>query len=241
MAFLREFLRCFILHIHKSTLRVADCLVYLSTMKTAKHIEDTKRWREEHSEEIKAYRRKHYLKLYADPETREKMLARNREWKRLNRPKVTAATKRWIEKNPEAARVSRKKQYDKDREKHYAYTYAYSKRRRKEDVQYRLGIYLRTRLNTALRRQGGNGSGVRNLGCSVAELKARFETLFQSGMSWDNYGFYGWHIDHIRPLCTFDLTDPLQVAEACHYTNLQPLWAGENLRKSKSFTSNVSV
>jgi len=50
-------------------------------------------------------------------------------------------------------------------------------------------------------------------------------------MSWDNYGYRGWHIDHIRPCASFDLTDPEQQRECFHYTNLQPLWWQDNLRK----------
>jgi hypothetical protein len=51
-------------------------------------------------------------------------------------------------------------------------------------------------------------------------------------MSWDNWGTHGWHIDHIIPLSSFDLTDREQFLKACHYTNLQPLWAADNIRKS---------
>jgi hypothetical protein len=50
-------------------------------------------------------------------------------------------------------------------------------------------------------------------------------------MTWDNYGQFGWHIDHIKPLSVFDLTDREQFLEACRYTNLQPMWWKENLSK----------
>ena len=51
-------------------------------------------------------------------------------------------------------------------------------------------------------------------------------------MSWDNYGIHGWHIDHIRPCASFDLTDPEQQRQCFHYPNLQPLWAFDNLSKN---------
>jgi hypothetical protein len=79
------------------------------------------------------------------------------------------------------------------------------------------------------------GSAVRDLGCSIEELKFYLETQFQEGMSWDNYSLNGWHIDHIVPLTYFDLTDRDQLLKACHYTNLQPLWAEDNHRKYNHF------
>jgi DNA/RNA endonuclease G (NUC1) len=51
-------------------------------------------------------------------------------------------------------------------------------------------------------------------------------------MNWENYGKNGWHIDHIIPCASFDLTDPKQQKNCFHYTNLQPLWAADNIRKS---------
>lgn len=75
------------------------------------------------------------------------------------------------------------------------------------------------------------GSAVRDLGYSIQDFKKYIESKFQSGMTWDNHGFYGWHIDHIKPLSNFDLTNREQFLIACHYTNLQPLWACDNLRK----------
>jgi hypothetical protein len=112
------------------------------------------------------------------------------------------------------------------------------KQRIKTDINYRLKYYLRIRLNKAL---GGNyktGSAVKDLGCSVNELKIYLESLFKSGMTWDNHG--EWHIDHKKPLAAFDLTNRLQILEACNYKNLQPLWKKDNLSKSDKYvlTSN---
>lgn len=103
--------------------------------------------------------------------------------------------------------------------------------KKKSDPHFKLRLYLRNRLRLALQGNAKRGSAVRLLGCTVEELKLHLEKQFQPGMAWDNHGLHGWHIDHIKPLIKFDLTDPQQLAEACHFTNLQPLWAKENLSK----------
>jgi hypothetical protein len=69
------------------------------------------------------------------------------------------------------------------------------------------------------------------LGCSVAEARAHIAARFQPGMSWDNWAMDGWHLDHIRPIASFDRTVKGWEFQACHYTNLQPLWALDNLSK----------
>ena len=89
------------------------------------------------------------------------------------------------------------------------------------------------RLHKALKNTFKSGSAVKDLGCSIEYLKAYLEGQFEPGMTWDNWGRRGWHIDHIRPLASFDLTDPEQFKQAVHYTNLQPLWAKDNLKKGK--------
>jgi len=102
------------------------------------------------------------------------------------------------------------------------------------NIQANLSMTLRNRFNKAIDRNWKSGSAVRDLGCSIAEFKVYLESKFEDGMSWDNKGKGGWHIDHIVPLSAFDLTDREQVKEACHYTNLQPLWEVDNLIKGNN-------
>jgi hypothetical protein len=96
----------------------------------------------------------------------------------------------------------------------------------------RISVNLRNRLNRAIKGNYRTGSAVRDLGCSINGVKSHLESLFQPGMTWENYGCKGWHIDHITPLNAFDLCDLQQVKKACHYMNLQPLWAKDNISKS---------
>jgi hypothetical protein len=108
----------------------------------------------------------------------------------------------------------------------------YNATRLRTDARFRLALLLRTRLRAALRGGYKNGSAVRDLGCSIAKLRQHLERQFKPGMTWGNWSRTGWHIDHIRPLASFDLGDPSQLKAAVHYTNLQPLWAIENLKKA---------
>lgn len=120
-------------------------------------------------------------------------------------------------------------------EKYREYARSYFREKYKEEYhsnpQLKIANNLRKRLRTSLKENKGIriGSAIRDLGCSISELKAHLETRFKEGMSWENYG--SWHIDHIKPLSKFDLTDRSQFLEVCHYTNLQPLWAYENMSK----------
>ena len=105
----------------------------------------------------------------------------------------------------------------------------YVRNKRRTDVQQWLKDRLRKRLWDCL---GGTvGRRSRELtGADIETVKAHLEKQFADGMSWDNRG--AWHVDHIRPCASFDLTDPEQQRQCFHYTNLQPLWAEDNLRKS---------
>lgn len=113
------------------------------------------------------------------------------------------------------------------------YFKTWAKNKYHTDHSYRLSSLLRKRLNRAIKGNYKVGSAVKDLGCSVEELKEYLQSKFIEGMSWDNYG--EWHIDHIKPLASFDLNNKEEFKMAVHYTNLQPLWAKENLKKGKRF------
>lgn len=106
---------------------------------------------------------------------------------------------------------------------------------RKRSIQFCLSGRLRVVMKRALHRQFTRKSSrtFDLIGCSPTELRAHIEALFLPGMSWENRHL--WHVDHKRPLASFDLRDPVQQRAAFHYTNLQPLWAEDNRRKSDSY------
>jgi len=111
-------------------------------------------------------------------------------------------------------------------------------RRYKNDSKYKMRMLLRGRMRNALKANLADKkySTVDLLGCSFEELRSYLESKWKSGMSWDNYSGVGkgfWVIDHIIPCCQFDLMDEEQQRECFHFTNLQPLWYNENIRKSK--------
>ena len=70
-------------------------------------------------------------------------------------------------------------------------------------------------------------------GCSKEELYTFLEAEFSEGMTWENYG--KWHVDHIRPCASFNLEDVEEQKKCFHWTNLQPLWAVDNIRKGSKW------
>ena len=174
------------------------------------------------------------------------MLNKTTSWKNKNKERVYQNNKKWREANIESVRENAKtyrennKEHRKDARKQWqdsnpGYLRNYIKNRMKTDISFKISRALRSRLFAALKNNCKTGSAVRDLGCSIEELKLYLESKWQSGMTWDNYKYTGWHIDHVVPLCAFDLTDKEQLLKACHYTNLQSLWASENLKKSGTY------
>jgi hypothetical protein len=102
-------------------------------------------------------------------------------------------------------------------------------KRRKTDPIYRLRCTLGTRTRSAFKMSGWNKNGrtEKLLGISYEKAKQHLERQFTKGMTWDNYG--EWQIDHIYPLAK--ATTEEELIRLCHYTNLQPLWALDNLKK----------
>jgi hypothetical protein len=100
-------------------------------------------------------------------------------------------------------------------------------KRRNEDPKYRAMMALHCRLYMAVKEK--TGKTMELTGCSKEELTTHLESKFTEGMTWENYG--KWHIDHIRPCASFNLEEPEEQKKCFHWTNLQPLWALDNIRK----------
>lgn len=172
---------------------------------------------------------------------KEKVRLQTKSYRESNKEKIKVRTKdyrkSYYQKNKEEIIKKRKVYVEKNKEKVKKYHTSYCNRRFKTDSNYKLACNLRSRLKSAINGNFKSGSAVKDLGCSIEELKQYLESKFLPGMSWDNHTVDGWHIDHIKPLASFDLTDRQQFLEACHYTNLQPLWAKDNISKG----DNISV
>ena len=108
---------------------------------------------------------------------------------------------------------------------------AWESKRKKTDKTYRLIHTIRNRIRIAIKKNVKSSSSFQLMGCNITFLKKYLSNKFQTGMTWDNHG--RWHIDHIIPCSSFDLRCPKQQKICFHYTNLQPLWATDNLSKGK--------
>lgn len=164
---------------------------------------------------------------------REKRIAESKNYAKNNREQRTKYKAMWRNKNKERANLAQKIWREKNRETFNIKRNLYMKTFIKNNINYKISKSLRGRLRSAIKTNAKLGSAVKDLGCSIEEFKIYLESKFQHGMTWENWSIDGWHIDHILPLSSFDLTDPEQFKTAVHYTNLQPLWAKDNLSKNK--------
>jgi hypothetical protein len=186
-------------------------------------------------------RREKYLK-YKELGSLTMNKEKRREWYEANRGKLNAQKRARHALDREQILKQKRQKYldnrDKNllaakvyRDKNRSKIAAYERARRKTDPLFRVAKNLRSRVHQALVGLSKSASTLDLLGCTPEQAKAHIEGLFKPGMGWDNYGYWGWHIDHIIPIAAFDLSDPEQQRRAFCYTNLQPLWRRENQLK----------
>lgn len=187
-------------------------------------------WKRRNAERVLQYakdwyyqNREHSLKVkkkYLRTEAGKAAMKRTRE---KNRENCIAASREWRKKYPERDKKSQDNWYANNGLKRHHYKY-------RNDPNYKLGMQLRSRIRHAIKSKRA-GSAVRDLGCSINELRFYLEGKFYGEMSWDGWGKV-WELDHIKPLASFDLTNRKQFLQAAHYTNLQPLLKSEHWVKS---------
>ena len=184
---------------------------------------------------------KEYHKAYYKQNV-EKKKGYQKAYRKQNREKLKEYEKAYRKQNAEKIKEYEKAYRKQNREKIKEYNKAYQKQnrdniriykrnKRKTNLNFKLSDNLRSRLHLSLNGKSKSKNTLKLLGCSVDFLKKYLENQFQAGMSWDNYGYNGWHIDHILPCASFDLSDPKQQQKCFHYSNLQPLWAKDNISK----------
>lgn len=168
-----------------------------------------------------------------------------RNWRKENKDKVASAQRKYLSKitSPKIKDPNRPPR-GKTKEERAAYQKyyrqfnklriasrrkIYESKQREEKPELRIKSALRQRIRRVLKGKSKSASTMTLIGCSIDELKIHLQKQFKSNMSWSNYGL--WHIDHIKPCASFDLLVPREQEKCFHYSNLQPLWAIENLEK----------
>lgn len=178
---------------------------------------------------------KNYYKVKGEKyreENREKLIEYSRKYYHENKEKLLENKKEYYVKNSETIYEKLLIYNKNNKEKVNHYKNQYNKQKKKSSTLYKLKISLRDRLNKYFKYSSlnKNNKTFNIIGCTPPQLKEHLETQFVYGMSWENHGLFGWHIDHIIPLSSAKTEEELY--KLCHYTNLQPLWAKDNLVKS---------
>ena len=157
--------------------------------------------------EIRKARTKEYNRLYSKKHSEE-----NKKWYRLNKETISQQHKEYFQRTKHKRNTKRKWLYQ-------------------NDIVYKLRHILRARFHGFLKLKNlkKQTSVIKLVGCSGEQLQKYLESKFKDGMTWENYGKFGWHIDHIIPLSS--TTSQEDMERLCHYTNLQPLWWYENISK----------
>ena len=167
----------------------------------------------------------------------EKVLEITRNWTAINPEWVYNRHKKWRDENRELANEIKRDWLNKNPEKRKQYRENYKPRKREQRKERRNTdpiFNLTNRMRGRLRKYliilniTKTNKTFEIVGCSPQFLKEHLEKQFVDGMTWENRS--EWHIDHKIPLSSAKTEEELY--KLCHYTNLQPLWAEENLKKS---------
>lgn len=172
------------------------------------------------------YNNKEYQKLY-----RIRNKDKIKEYLVINKEHISEVRKkrRECDKASEYQKIYQKQYRLDNKEKIKKYKKEYIKNRCKYDVEFKLLQNLRRRLHHALSGERKSLHTLELLGCSIPELKEWLQLKFSIGMTWENYG--KWHVDHIIPCAAFNLSIEEEQKRCFNYTNLQPLWAFDNIKK----------
>ena len=198
-------------------------------------------WRKQNLEKLRAYDREWKRKAWKKNPEKHREIERKRwkrlkakpEWHEKHKAYMRAYQKEWRKNNPKYAEQHRKQMNERQKRKGKE---IYKQRMNRSNE--RFTSIIRSRIATALKSQSGRkfAKTEKLIGTTIQKLKEHLEKQFQEGMNWKNHSFTGWHVDHIKPLASFDLTKPEEQKKAFHYTNLQPLWAKENISKGSKIS-----
>jgi hypothetical protein len=188
--------------------------------------ESSKKWRNNNIENYKKTIEKYLEKNpHMVSKERIKIYRQNEEFKN----KTNLKKKEYYRNNIEQEREKSKKYYHDNKQIIRKKNNDWKNNKRKNDGFYRMKINLRHRLRDYLFGESKSKRTKDIVGLDKIEFKSYVENKFLNGMTWDNYG--KWHLDHIKPLCQAKDNDEALLLN--HYTNLQPLWAEDNLRKNR--------
>ena len=175
-----------------------------------------RRYYEKHAERIKKQASDYQIA------NREKCNLRKRLWANRNKQRTNAARLKWSIKNPDFKRK-------------------WIANKRRNDVGFRILCSLRHTLWRTRSTKKRSKSCEKMLGCSLEDFRIYLESKFEVGMTWGNYGKYGWHIDHIVPCALFDLTKEDHRKRCFHFSNLQPMFATENHKKAAKSDGQMRI
>jgi hypothetical protein len=188
-----------------------------------------KKYYRTHKEQCKQYKINYNIK------NKEKVALIKKLYRQSHKSEIQKYMKKYREEHKEIISIQRKDFRQLNKEKISKYMKQYSKKYQKI-LNHKIAKNLRTRIGLALKGNPKLKTTMKLVGCSIDQLKQHLQSQFIQGMNWDNYGRGDngkkqWQIDHIVPCVSFDLSKPEEQKKCFHYTNLQPLWKLDNLKK----------